>query len=76
MYICMRIYIYIYIYMYMYMCVYIYIYIYIYIYVHTSQVYIAICLVAAIGSRQLTKFFYFHSTRIFGMLALGSKDIV
>jgi len=39
----------------------------------TQQVYIAICLVAAIGSRQLTKFFYFHSTRIFGMLAKGCR---
>merc|ERR1712113_587409 len=38
-----------------------------------AQVYIAICLVAALGSRQLTKFLYFHSTRIFGILSRGCR---
>jgi len=37
------------------------------------QVYIAICLVAALGCRQLTKFIYFHSTRLFGILAKGCR---
>lgn len=38
-----------------------------------AQVYISICLVAALGSRQLTKFFYFHSTRVFGILSRGCR---
>jgi len=37
------------------------------------QVYVAICLVAALGSRQLTKFLYFHSSRLFGILAIGCR---
>lgn len=37
------------------------------------QVYMAICLVAAIGCRQLTKFAYFHSTALFGILAKGCR---
>lgn len=37
------------------------------------QVYIAICLVAALGSRQLTKLLYFHSTRLFAILAKGCR---
>eukprot|EP00929_Paragymnodinium_shiwhaense_P014549 TRINITY_DN122460_c0_g1_i1.p1 TRINITY_DN122460_c0_g1~~TRINITY_DN122460_c0_g1_i1.p1 ORF type:complete len:296 (-),score=63.36 TRINITY_DN122460_c0_g1_i1:30-917(-) len=37
------------------------------------EVYIAICLLAAHGSRQLTKFLYFHSTRLFGILSRGCK---
>merc|ERR1712217_282317 len=38
-----------------------------------SQVYISICLVAALGSRQLTKFFYFHSNRIHLILSRGCR---
>jgi len=38
-----------------------------------QQVYIAICLLAAVGCRQLTKFIYYHSTRLFGMLAQGCR---
>lgn len=37
-----------------------------------EQIYLAICLVAALGSRQLTKFLYFHSTRLFSLLEKGS----
>lgn len=37
------------------------------------EVYFAMCLVAALGSRQLTKFIYFHSTRFFGILARGCR---
>lgn len=35
-------------------------------------VYLAICLVAALGSHQLTKFLYFHSSFFFNLLAEGS----
>jgi len=35
------------------------------------QVYLAMCLVAAQGSRQLLKFLYFHSTRLFAVLTKG-----
>lgn len=35
------------------------------------QVYLAICIVAALGSRQLLKFLYFHSTCLFGVLEKG-----
>jgi len=38
-----------------------------------SQVYLAICLLAALGCRQLTKFLYFHSTILFGMLSKGCR---
>eukprot|EP00928_Gymnodinium_smaydae_P074370 TRINITY_DN5742_c0_g2_i1.p1 TRINITY_DN5742_c0_g2~~TRINITY_DN5742_c0_g2_i1.p1 ORF type:complete len:304 (-),score=62.57 TRINITY_DN5742_c0_g2_i1:122-1033(-) len=37
------------------------------------QVYFAICLVAAVASNQLTKFLFFHSTRLFGFLEKGSR---
>lgn len=40
------------------------------------QVYLAICLVAALGSRQLLKFLYFHSTRLFGVLEKGCPGVV
>jgi len=36
-----------------------------------SQVYLAVCLVAAMGSRQLTKFLFFHSSHIFATLSKG-----
>lgn len=35
------------------------------------QVYFAMCLIAALGSRQLTKFLYFHSTQLFAVLSKG-----
>jgi len=38
------------------------------------QIYLAVCLIAALGSRQLTKFLYFHSNRLFEMLAEGCVD--
>eukprot|EP00927_Polykrikos_kofoidii_P065487 TRINITY_DN61239_c0_g1_i1.p1 TRINITY_DN61239_c0_g1~~TRINITY_DN61239_c0_g1_i1.p1 ORF type:complete len:268 (-),score=35.49 TRINITY_DN61239_c0_g1_i1:16-819(-) len=37
------------------------------------QVYVGMCLIAALGSRQLTKFLYFHSTRMYKMLAVGCR---
>jgi hypothetical protein len=40
------------------------------------QVYLAMCLVAALGSRQLLKFLYFHSTWLFKALAKGSLEWV
>merc|ERR1719453_832591 len=33
------------------------------------------CLVAALGSRQLLKFLYFHSTRLFGVLTKGCPGV-
>lgn len=36
-----------------------------------AQAYLAMCLIAALGSHQLTKFLYFHSSRLFGVLAKG-----
>lgn len=36
-----------------------------------QQVYFAMCLIAALGSRQLTKFLYFHSTQLFEVLSKG-----
>jgi len=39
------------------------------------QVYLGICLVAALGSHQLLKFLYFHSTRLFGVLDKGSPGM-
>eukprot|EP00747_Dinoflagellata_sp_TGD_P167843 gnl/TRDRNA2_/TRDRNA2_193048_c0_seq1.p1 gnl/TRDRNA2_/TRDRNA2_193048_c0~~gnl/TRDRNA2_/TRDRNA2_193048_c0_seq1.p1 ORF type:complete len:289 (-),score=50.24 gnl/TRDRNA2_/TRDRNA2_193048_c0_seq1:112-978(-) len=39
------------------------------------QVYLAICLVGALGSRQLTKFLYFHSGHLFRILARGSVGV-
>lgn len=39
------------------------------------QVYLAMCLVAALGSRQLLKFLYFHSTRLFGVLKKGCPGV-
>jgi len=38
------------------------------------QVYLAMCLVAALGCRQLKEFLYFHSTRLFKMLAKGCPE--
>jgi len=38
-----------------------------------AQVYVAVCLIAAMGCRQLTKFLYFHSTRLFGILSRGCR---
>lgn len=38
-----------------------------------AQVYVAMCLIAAMGSRQLTKFLYFHSTRLFEILSRGCR---
>lgn len=37
------------------------------------QVYFAMCLVAAVGCKQLTKFVYFHSTKLFDMLEKGCR---
>mmetsp|Transcript_75920 Transcript_75920/g.176074 ORF Transcript_75920/g.176074 Transcript_75920/m.176074 type:complete len:296 (-) Transcript_75920:126-1013(-) len=42
-------------------------------YLGYPQVYLAMCLIAAMSSRQLTKFLYFHSTRLFGILAKGCR---
>mmetsp|Transcript_102785 Transcript_102785/g.299791 ORF Transcript_102785/g.299791 Transcript_102785/m.299791 type:complete len:296 (-) Transcript_102785:91-978(-) len=42
-------------------------------YLGYAQVYLAICLIAAMASRQLTKCLYFHSTRLFGVLAKGCR---
>mmetsp|Transcript_28656 Transcript_28656/g.66063 ORF Transcript_28656/g.66063 Transcript_28656/m.66063 type:complete len:273 (+) Transcript_28656:53-871(+) len=39
-----------------------------------QQVYLAMCLVAAIGCSQVTKFLYFHSSWIFTTLAAGSIE--
>lgn len=39
------------------------------------QVYLAICLVAALGSQQLLKFLYFHSVRLFGVLEKGCPSV-
>jgi hypothetical protein len=40
----------------------------------TPQVYIAVCLVAALGSRQLCDFLYLHSSRLFKTLAKGCPE--
>lgn len=40
-------------------------------YLRYAQVYLAICLIAAIASRQLMKFLYFHSNRVFKILDQG-----
>jgi hypothetical protein len=40
------------------------------------QVYLAICLVSALGSRQLLKFLYFHSTNLFRVLQKGCPGVV
>lgn len=37
------------------------------------EVYVAMCLLSAIGCRQLAKFFYFHNRRLFGMLTKGCR---
>merc|ERR1712062_9024 len=38
-----------------------------------QQVYMAMCLIAAVGSQQLTKFLHFHSTHFFFVLAKGCR---
>jgi len=39
------------------------------------QVYLGICLMAALGSRQLLKFLYFHSSNLFGVLTKGCPSV-
>jgi hypothetical protein len=39
------------------------------------QVFLAMCLLAALGSRQLLKFLYFHSTKLFAMLTKGCPGV-
>jgi len=39
------------------------------------QVYLGMCLIAAIGSRQLTKLLYFHSTNLFLVLSKGCVEV-
>lgn len=39
------------------------------------QVYLAMCLVAAMGSQQMLKFLYFHSGKLFGMLTKGCPGV-
>jgi hypothetical protein len=38
------------------------------------QVYLAVCLVAALGSRQLKNFLFYHSSRLFKMLVKGCPE--
>jgi len=42
-------------------------------YLGYAQTYFAMCLIAAMSSRQLTKFLYFHSTRLFNILSQGCQ---
>jgi len=42
-------------------------------YLGYAQTYFAMCLIAAMSSRQLTKFLYFHSTHLFNILSKGCQ---